>query len=199
MQLLEQPYSAIIFDCDGTLVDSMPAHYEAWTRTLNRHGMELDEDEFYALGGWPTYHVAKHVIDRVGSNVDPAVITREKESDFEKYLHLVQPIEATIQVARENFGKVPMAVATGAMRYICEQLLSNAGIRSLFQAVVTCDDVPRHKPEPDIYLEAARLIEVQPVECLVFEDTNPGVAAGHAAGMRVIDVRSYYQPRRISA
>lgn len=176
----------------------MPAHYEAWILTLRRYGLDLDEDEFYALGGWPTYHVAKHVIDRAGVDVDPQVITVEKESEFERQLHLVQPIDPVTSVAREHHGKVPLAVATGAMRHICEGLLSSVGLRPLFQTIVSCEDVPRHKPAPDIYLEAARRLDVRPELCLAYEDTDPGVAAAQAAGMRVIDVRTLFKPRRVT-
>lgn len=191
-------YAAIIFDCDGTLVDSMPVHYEAWTLTLRRYGLDLSEDEFYALGGWPTYQVAEHVIRRAGLKLDVAAIAIEKESEFENNLHLVEAIPPVTAVAHEHHGKIPMAVATGGMRFICEGLLKSAGLRHLFETVVTCEDVTKHKPAPDIYLEAARRLQVQPKLCLAYEDTDPGIAAARSAGMDVIDVRTLFKPRRVS-
>lgn len=191
-------YAAIIFDCDGTLVDSMPAHYEAWVWALRKHGLDLSEDEFYALGGWPTFHVAELVVKRAGSAIDPNVIAHEKEAEFERQLHLVQPIEPVTTVAKEHHGKIPLAVATGGMRHICEGLLSSVGLKPIFDAIVTCEDVVKHKPAPDIYLEAARRVNVKPEQCLAYEDTDPGIEAARSAGMQVVDVRSLYQPRRVS-
>jgi HAD superfamily hydrolase (TIGR01509 family) len=190
-------YAAIIFDCDGTLVDSMPAHYEAWVSTLNRYGMDLDEDEFYALGGWPTYHVADLVIRRSGGTVNPAALSIEKEAAFEQNLHRVERIDPVVAVAQEHFGRIPLGVATGGTRVICEGVLDSTGLKSMFGAIVTCDDVTRHKPAPDIYLEAARRLNVDPLACLAYEDTDPGIAAARAAGMQVIDVRTIFRPRRV--
>lgn len=190
-------YTAIIFDCDGTLVDSMPAHYEAWVATLNRYGMDLDEDEFYALGGWPTYHVADLVIRRAGEPIDPAALSIEKELEFERNLHRVQRIDPVVAVARDHYGRIPLGVATGGTRAICEGVLDSTGLKSLFGAIVTCDDVARHKPAPDIYLEAARRLNVEPKSCLAYEDTDPGIAAATSAGMKVVDVRSLFRPRRV--
>ncbi len=192
-------HAAIIFDCDGTLVDSMPVHYEAWTLTLRRYGLDLSEDEFYALGGWPTYQVAEHVIRRAGLNLDVEAIAIEKESEFERNLHLVEAITPVTTVARDHHGKIPLAVATGAMRHICEGLLKSADLRHLFETVVSCEDVTQHKPAPDIYLEAARRLNVQPERCLAYEDTDPGIAAARSAGMQVVDVRTLFKPRRVSA
>lgn len=191
-------HAAIIFDCDGTLVDSMPVHYEAWILTLRRYGLDLSEDEFYALGGWPTLQVAEHVIKRAGLDLDIAAIAIEKESEFERHLHLVEAIPPVIAVAHDHHGKIPLAVATGGMRHICEGLLKSADLRHLFETVVTCEDVTRHKPAPDIYLEAARRLQVQPELCLAYEDTDPGIAAAQNAGMQVIDVRNLFKPRRVS-
>ena len=176
----------------------MPVHYEAWILTLRRYGLDLSEDEFYALGGWPTYQVAEHVIKRAGLQLDVAAIALEKESAFEHHLHLVEAIPPVTAVAYEHHGKIPLAVATGGMRFICEGLLKSAGLRHLFETVVTCEDVTRHKPAPDIYLEAARRLQVRPELCLAYEDTDPGIVAAQSAGMQVIDVRTLFKPRRVS-
>lgn len=176
----------------------MPVHYEAWILTLRRYGLDLSEDEFYALGGWPTFQVAQHVVRRAGHDIDPAVVAVEKEAEFARHLHLVEAIPPVTAVAREHHGKIPLAVATGGMRHICEGLLKSADLRHLFDAVVTCEDVTQHKPAPDIFLEAARRLQVQPERCLAYEDTDPGIAAALSAGMQVVDVRTLFQPRRVS-
>ena len=107
---------AIIFDCDGTLADTMPAHFEAWTTVLIRHGMRMEEDRFYSMGGWPTEKIISLLADENGLTVDVPAIAIEKESVFQETLHHVQPIEQVVSVVYEHYGKLPLAVATGAFR-----------------------------------------------------------------------------------
>jgi beta-phosphoglucomutase family hydrolase len=191
--------TGLIFDCDGTLADTMPPHFVAWDTTLRKYGMTLDEDEFYAWGGWPTVVVAKHVIDRAGKDLDATPLAFEKEALFETVLDTVQPIPVVLEVARHFRGQKPMAVASGGMRRIVRRVLEVIDADKLFDAVVTAEDVVRHKPEPDIFLEAARRIGVDPAGCVVFEDAEPGIEAARRAGMRVVDVRAYHRPRRMTA
>lgn len=187
----------IIFDCDGTLADTMPLHYESWMATLARFGLTLDEDRFYALGGWPSQRIAELLIAETGKTEDPARIARDKESRFRQLIHRVEPIEPVVAVAREHRGKLPLAVATGGIRPVCETILHEIEIFQWFDAIVTCEDVPTHKPEPEIFLEAARRLGVNPRHCTVYEDTDPGIEAAKRAGMAVVDVRMFYTPRRI--
>ncbi len=188
----------IIFDCDGTLADTMPAHYEAWMVTLKRYGLAMDEDRFYALGGWPTKRVAELLASESGRSVDIEQLAHEKESLFEKTVHRIRPIEPVIDVARRHRGKLPLAVATGAVRPICERILRQIDAHDLFDAIVSSEDVERHKPSPDIFLEAARRLGVSPEHCRVYEDTDPGIEAARRAGMEYIDVRAFYTPRRVT-
>lgn len=192
--------AAIIFDCDGTLADTMPAHYEAWVKTMKKYGVDFGEDEFYAMGGWPTVKVAQHLLDRTKPqpSVTAEQIGREKEAEFLNTLSATRPIEPVVEVARRHQGQIPMAVASGGMRHIVDAILETIGVANLFQTVVTCEDVTRFKPEPDTYLEAARRLGVAPDRCLVYEDTDPGVQSGYAAGMQVVDVRTIYTPRRVT-
>lgn len=188
----------IIFDLDGTLADTMPSHYEAWSVILQRYGLEMSEDRFYALGGWPTQRVADLLIGESGRALDALQISHEKESLFTESLHLVQPIEHTTAVARKHRGTIPLAVATGATRDVCELILNQLGIYEWFDAVVSADEVERHKPNPDVFLEAARRLGVDPGSCVVYEDTDPGLEAARRAGMGHIDVRTFYTPRRVT-
>lgn len=191
--------NALIFDCDGTLVDSMPPHYEAWVATLRPYKLSLTEDRFYALGGWPTERVAELLVRESGRDLDVQRLTREKEEAFLRRLDLVRPIDPVVAIVRQFSGRLPMAVATGGLRRVAERLLRQAGLFDCFDAVVTCEDVPRHKPAPDIFLEAARRLNVAPRHCQVYEDTDPGLEAARRAGMECIDVRTFYTPRRVSA
>jgi beta-phosphoglucomutase family hydrolase len=190
--------AGIIFDCDGTLADTMPSHYEAWMTVLGRYGLEMSEDRFYALGGWPTRKVAELLASETDRSIDVERIAVEKEDLFHGSLHLVAPIDPVIRVVREFHGRLPMAVATGAVRSVCEKILEHIGIADCFETIVSADDVERHKPSPDIFLEAARRLSVEPAKCRVYEDTNPGIEAARRAGMEVVDVRRLHTPRRIT-
>jgi HAD superfamily hydrolase (TIGR01509 family) len=113
-------------------------------------------------------------------------------------LHLVAPINPVVKVVREFHGRLPMAVATGAIRDVCQRILTHIGIVDCFDTIVSSDDVARHKPSPDIFLEAARRLGVRPEACRVYEDTDPGIEAARRAGMEYIDVRSWHTPRRVT-
>jgi len=188
----------IIFDCDGTLADTMPSHYEAWTSILDRYQLTMSEDRFYALGGWPTHRVAELLAAESGRTIDIEKLSHEKELLFTETLHLVQPIAPVVEVVRQFRGKLPLAVATGAVRPICEVILGQIGILDWFDTIVSSEDVAHHKPAPDIFLEAARRLGVPPAQCRVYEDTDPGIEAARRAGMEYIDVRELYTPRRVT-
>lgn len=191
-------YQAIIFDCDGTLADSMPAHYLSWVATLEPYGIHLSEDRFYAMGGWPTAKVTAELAREQGISLDIDRVVLDKEHRFFDYIPAIQPIGPTVDIARQWHGKIPLAVATGGLPDVCARILAAIEIDQLFNTVVTCADVVRHKPDPDIFLEAANRLGVSPQKCLAFEDTEPGLIAATSAGMDVIDVRTYYCPRRIT-
>lgn len=195
----ELAFDAIIFDCDGTLGDSMPMHYVAWLETLAPYGATMSEDEFYAMGGWPTKIVAETMIRRFGLNVDLGEMVKHKEELFVQKLDQVPPIPQVVEAVHYYHGKLPMAVATGGLPLVCLGVLKSIGLSpDLFDTIVTCEDVPTHKPDPGIFLEATRRLKTPPARCIVFEDVNPGIEAAHRAGMFAIDVRSFYTPRRIT-
>jgi beta-phosphoglucomutase family hydrolase len=188
----------IIFDCDGTLADTMPSHYEAWMSILDRYDLQMSEDRFYALGGWPTRRVADLLIAESGREIDAVRLSHEKESLFAAMLHLVRPIEPVVEVVKQHRGRLPMAVATGAVRPICEVILRQIGVQGHFDTIVSSEDVERHKPAPDVFLEAARRLGIPARHCRVYEDTDPGVEAARRAGMECVDVRTFYTPRRVT-
>src|SRR5689334_11552238 len=147
---------AIIFDCDGTLADTMPLHWRAWQVISARHGIRLPEDRFYALGGVPSREIAKLLSTEQGLGLDHLAVAREKEAEYLPLIAQVEPINAVVGIARENYGKIPLAVASGGTHAIIEQVLEHLGILRLFNTVVTSEDVKCQKPAPDIFLEAAR-------------------------------------------
>jgi beta-phosphoglucomutase-like phosphatase (HAD superfamily) len=180
----------LIFDCDGTLADTMPLHWRAWSAIATRHGLHFPEERFYAMGGVPTRDILKLLRDEQGVNIDPLAVAREKEEEYLRVWHECTPIDEVVAIARAHHGKLPMAVASGGMQHIICGVLERLGIRHFFQAVVTSEMVRHQKPAPDIFLEAARRIGVEPHFCRAYEDTELGMQAIRAAGMEAVDVRN---------
>lgn len=179
----------IIFDCDGTLADTMPLHWRAWQAIANRHALHFPEDRFYALGGVPTRDILKMLSMEQGLNIDHIAVAHEKEAEYLPLINQVEPINTVVGVVRENFGKIPMAVASGGTRPVISQVLERLGILHMFNTLVTSEEIARQKPAPDIFLEAARRIGVPPKYCRAYEDTDLGMEAIRAAGMDAVDVR----------
>ena len=192
-------FEAYIFDMDGTLVDTMPAHYLSWREVAQKHGLDFTEDRFYSLGGMPTERIFAMLSEEQGVPLDPEECAHEKENAFINMISEVEPIEPVLDVVRENHQKVPLAVATGAMQWVMHRILDQLELRQYFQAFVASEDTERHKPFPDVFLEAARRLKVDPARCCVYEDAQLGIDAAKAAGMHVIDVRKFHTPRRITA
>jgi len=181
---------ALIFDCDGTLADTMPLHWRAWQVVTARYQLTFPEKRFYELGGVPSRDILKMLSAEQGRELDPIAASHEKEAAYLPFLSQVQPVEAVVKIARENFGVLPLAVASGGIQPHIVQVLEHLGIRHLFQAIVTSEQVKRQKPAPDIFLEAARRLGVAPQFCRAFEDTDLGLEAIRCAGMEPVDVRT---------
>ncbi len=179
----------IIFDCDGTLADTMPLHWRAWRAIAAKHQLEFSEDRFYSLGGVPSRDILKMLSIEQNVPLDHLAIAREKEAVYLPLIDQIEPINSVVGIARDFHGKIPLAVASGGTRPIIELVLNRLGILHLFQAIVTSEDVTHQKPAPDIFLEAARRIGVQPKFCRAYEDTDLGMTAIRAAGMEAVDVR----------
>ena len=180
----------IIFDCDGTLADTMPLHWRAWSEISSRHGIHFPEDRFYSLGGVPSRDILQLLREEQRLEIDAIAVAKEKEIAYLDLMHQVGPIHEVVNVAREHHGKLPMAVASGGTKPIIEKVLVHLGIREYFDAVVTSEDVVKQKPAPDIFLEAARQIGIDPKFCRAYEDTDLGMTAIRSAGMHAIDVRT---------
>jgi HAD superfamily hydrolase (TIGR01509 family) len=189
MHTLELPgrdFDAYIFDCDGTLADTMGLHYDAWKMALEPHGADLPEELYYTWGGRPTREIVEALNEMQGLFMDPDAMVHHKEGLYHTLLPEVTAIEPVVAFARSMHGKKPLAVASGGGRKAVTATLESLGLIPLFDAVVTSEDYVNGKPAPDPYLEAARRLGVDPAGCLVFEDTEIGRQSANAAGMACV-------------
>jgi beta-phosphoglucomutase family hydrolase len=190
---LATPEQAFIFDLDGTLADTMPSHFAAWTAVAGRYGLSFPEPRFYSMGGMPTAKIAAVLIAEAGLTLDAEAVALEKERTYVDGLMaagaVIRPIEPVLAIARQRRAEGPLAVASGSVRRLVDRTLAALQIADWFGAVVSAEDTRRHKPEPDVFLEAARRLGAEPARCTVYEDTDIGLEAARRAGMRPVDVR----------
>lgn len=186
---------ALIFDCDGTLADTMPAHHRAWLDTLSPLGLTFPERRFYQLAGVPTPRIAEMLVRESAPHLDPAALAAAKEQAYRDAVSTVLPVEPVLAIARAARGRHPMAVASGSHRELVEATLRAIGALDWFPVIVTSEDVTDPKPAPDVFLLAARRLGVPPASCTVYEDGDLGIEAAKRAGMRWVDVRALASPR----
>ncbi|MET8544838.1 HAD family phosphatase [Kitasatospora sp. NPDC004799] len=182
---------ALLFDWDGTLVDSQYANYRAMADALAPYGVTLDQEWFDARTGLSSADLVRTLAQTPGTRPDlPAEeIVADRDRRFLADAAAIRVHPQVAEVVHAHHGRLPMAVASGGTRLVIETTLRHLPYRGLFTALVTRDDVRRGKPAPDIFLTAADALAVPPGRCLVYEDSDEGIEAARAAGMAVIDVR----------
>jgi beta-phosphoglucomutase-like phosphatase (HAD superfamily) len=189
------PITAAIFDFDGTLVDSMPLHFEAYRVVLAEVGIELTRDDFYgSIGGNARETIPKFLRGRA-CTLTPAEIHARKKGLINQLL-AGGPITVleTAKLLPVFHGKLSMAVASSGSRAGIEIVLKRFGWQDYFAAVICGEDTQRGKPAPDLFLLAAEKLGASPESCIVFEDTAEGLEAARRAGMRPFDVRATLAP-----
>lgn len=184
------PFSALLFDCDGTIADSMPLHFLAWQEALAPYGAHFPKDLFYAWAGIPVPKTVEMLGERFGLVLPPQEITEAREAAYLRRLPEVKPVAAVKDEILKNFGRIPMAVVSGSPRESVERTLTFLGLRDYFPVIVGGGDTLRGKPFPDPFLRAAEALAVEPRRCLVFEDGELGIEAARAAGMEFVRVPS---------
>ncbi|PWU08677.1 MAG: HAD family phosphatase [Verrucomicrobia bacterium] len=183
IQLPKRNFNGYIFDCDGTLADSMPVHLLAWNQALAKSGKFFPKELFYHWGGRTTTHVVECLNDKFGWNLNVSATAKEKESRYLELVVQVQPIAVAVELVHALHGTAPLAIASGGSRKMIMATLETLGLVQFFDTIVCAEDYQHGKPAPDPFLEAARRMGVPPEDCLVFEDSPTGVAAAKAAGM----------------
>jgi len=166
---------ALIFDCDGTLVDSMPLHMEAWEQAMTAQGEEWDYEFFFSRKGRPEQDIVIEYNRRRGRSLDPVRTVEMKHEYLHSRLERAEAIPEVVEVVRRYQGVLPMAVASGSTRKTVMLTLRALGLDECFDAIVTADDGVEPKPSPDIFLEAAKRLRVAPKHCQVFEDGDLGL------------------------
>ena len=184
---------AILFDCDGTLVDTMPVHREVWHQLLLRYDFVITDEWWEEWANLPLLPMVQMAIPGATSALADELNVEAMEM-YNELLHKLEPLEHVIDVARAYHGKLPLAVVTGGYRDVVVPSLDVAGITHLFDWIVTADEVIHSKPAPDLYTLAMSRLGVAPEHCLVYEDSEIGMtsARGARAG-RIVDIRRWPQ------
>jgi HAD superfamily hydrolase (TIGR01509 family) len=181
-------FRAYLFDCDGTIADSMPVHYLAWQQALKEWGAVLPEDLFYAWGGRPVAEIIADLNEQQGLSMPVEVVAARREVLFQELLPTVSAVPGVLEHIDEAHRRIPFAVVSGSTRESVTASLSALGLLDKFDVLVCAGDYSRAKPDPGAFLLAAELLRVPPGDCLVFEDTDLGIQAATAAGMAAVRV-----------
>ena len=181
----------LIFDCDGTLADTMAVHTRSWMETLKNHGFNCPTQFLETLRGMPAEEIVAVLNERYHLKLDPLEVAKEKNGRAFEELQYVKAIEPVAAIVRDYREKLPMSVASGGTRVNVLRTLKAIGLYDVFRAVITADDGFKPKPDPDMFLESARIMKVKPERCQVFEDGDLGLKAAREAGMKATDVRPY--------
>ena len=188
LELPPGPFDAYLFDCDGTIVDSMPLHYVAWNRTLAEWNCTFPEDLFYAWGGRPVLEIIDELNREQGLAMPAEAIAKRKEAMYFDVLPTIQPIHEVLEHIHLSHGQIPFAVVSGSTRDSVTASLEALNILDRFETLVCAGDYTQGKPHPEPFLMAAERLGVAPERCLVFEDTEMGIQSATAAGMASVKV-----------
>ena len=189
-------FRAYLFDCDGTIADSMPLHFIAWTRAFAEWNCPFDEQLFYAWGGRPTSEIVAELNRMHGLHMPVEETAARKEQIYYALLPQLEPVEEVLEHIHAMHSRIPFAVVSGSSRESVAKSLRTLHLLDKFDLIVGSEDYARGKPAPDAFLTAAERLGVPPRDCLVFEDTDFGIQAAQAAAMAWVRVPSPMERNR---
>ncbi|WP_413557399.1 HAD family hydrolase [Bdellovibrio sp. HCB209] len=183
-----QDFKALLFDFDGTVADTMPAHLGAWNKALNKYDLSLSREQHQAWAGRPTHRIVEMMNELHGTSINPQQFVAEKEVHYLASLNEVSTIASVMDVIKHYHRQIPMAIVTGSRRKIVELTMNQLNLQPYFDLLVCAEDYTQGKPAPDCFLLAANKFGTDPKDCLVFEDAVLGIQAAHTAGMDCLKV-----------
>jgi beta-phosphoglucomutase family hydrolase len=181
-------FGAYLFDCDGTIADSMPLHYIAWKKALAEWNCTFDEQLFYALGGTPVAEIVSLLNKKQGLNMPVERVSSRKENLYMELLPQLKAVPEVVEHIDAQHGRIPFAVVSGSTRESVTASLDSLKLLDRFDTMVCAGDYKKSKPDPECFLLAASKLGVAPESCLVFEDTDMGIQAASAAGMASVKI-----------
>lgn len=188
----QQEFKALLFDFDGTVADTMPAHLGAWNKALAKYDLSLSREQHQAWAGRPTHRIVEMMNELHGKSIDPKQFVSEKEVHYLASLNEVATITSVMDVIKHYHRQIPMAIVTGSRRKIVELTMNQLNLQPYFDLLVCAEDYTNGKPAPDCFLLAANKLSIPPTDCLVFEDAVLGMQAAQSAGMNVLMVDETY-------
>jgi HAD superfamily hydrolase (TIGR01509 family) len=188
LKLPSGSFKAYLFDCDGTVADSMPLHYIAWEKALGEWNCEFPESLFYAWGGRPTAEIISTLNEQQGLQMPVETVAHRKELFFYELLPQLKAVPEVLEHIEDQHGRIPFAVVSGSTRESVTASLESLRLLDRFDTMVCAGDYVKSKPDPEAFLLAASRLGVSPASCLVFEDTEMGLQAAAAAGMAQVRV-----------
>jgi HAD superfamily hydrolase (TIGR01509 family) len=197
LKLPDGAFDAYLFDCDGTIVDSMPLHYVAWKRALGEWNCEFAEELFYAWGGRPTDEIIATLNAEQGLRMPVENVARRKEEFYFAMLPELKAVPEVLEHIEAQHGRIPFAVVSGSARDSVTASLEMVKLMDRFETLVCAGEYTKSKPDPEAFLMAAARLGVEAGKCLVFEDTAMGIQAATAAGMASVKVPAPWE-RRVS-
>ena len=188
LKLPQGLFKAYLFDCDGTIADSMPLHYIAWKKALGEWNCDFEQELFYAWGGMPVAEIISSLNQRNGLSMPVEAVSRRKETLYYELLPQLKAVPEVLEHIEAQHGRIPFAVVSGSTRDSVTASLVSLKLLDRFDTLVCAEDYKRSKPDPEAFLLAAARLGVTPEACLVFEDTEMGIRAASAAGMASVKV-----------